>query len=389
MPRLRSRDLFPSDEPIRPPAKPIGRASDVEELVSQLAAGAHRIVAAPRRTGKSTVCEATIAALRRRRLYTVSVSLFTHTNAPALARALVRETLANRSALRRLLERVRAAGALSGRSMTVAMRLKTELGDAVELALEPGRKGRSSEEELALALELPQRIAERDDRHLVLFIDELQELTAGAYGDPDEVTKHLREAIHRSPRITCLFAGSVEHLMRDLFSNRRRALYQFGGFHALSPITEPEWREGLRERFAQDECQVDDGALARIIADGERHPRATMLIAQQTHVAAVEEGTHRIDAALSERGYRGALAADAARHVDLLERIRAMSATAVDVTVRLAHARSPYAGLENKAANRALKALADASVVIKPAGRGSWRLEDPFFAAYVRREISA
>lgn len=137
MPRLRSRDLFPSDEPIRPPAKPIGREGDIDELVSQLTGGVHRILAAPRRTGKSTVCEATVAALRRRRFYTVSVSLFTHTNAPALSRALVRATLANRSALRRLLERVRAAGALTGHSTTVALRVKTELGDAVELAFEP------------------------------------------------------------------------------------------------------------------------------------------------------------------------------------------------------------------------------------------------------------
>jgi hypothetical protein len=68
-PRLRSRDLFPSEEPIRPPGKLIGRQGDVEELATQLADGMHRIVAAPRRTGKSTVCEATIAFLRRRRFY--------------------------------------------------------------------------------------------------------------------------------------------------------------------------------------------------------------------------------------------------------------------------------------------------------------------------------
>jgi hypothetical protein len=46
--------------------------------------------------------------------------------------------------------------------------------------------------------------------------------------------------LHDSPRVTCLFAGSVEHLMRDMFSNERRALYQFGGFHELSPISEVE-----------------------------------------------------------------------------------------------------------------------------------------------------
>ncbi len=390
MARLRSRDLFPSEEPVRPPGKLIGRQSDVEELASQLTDGLHRILAAPRRTGKSTVCEATIATLRRKRLYTVNVSLFKYTNAASLAEALAQETLANRSAVKRLIERTRnlGSGALGGRSLTAVLRVKSELGEAVEIALEPTRRRRDPLQELSAALALPQRIAERDDRQLILFIDELQQLNSGAYGDPEQITQQLREILHASPRVTCLFAGSVEHLMRDLFSNQHRALYQFGGFHELSQITEDEWHEGLGERFAQDECTVDDEALERIISSGEGHPRSTMLIAQQTHHASVEEGTRHIDGTLAERGYRGAMADDAGRHSDLMDRIRAIGNTAVDVTIRLAHHRSPYTDLEKKAVNRALNTLADTSIVIRPSGRGSWTLADPLFAAYVRREIS-
>ena len=71
-----------------------------------------------------------------------------------------------------------------------------------------------------------------------------------------------------------------------------------------------------------------------------------------------------------------------------MDRIRAMGNTAVEVTIRLAHHRSPYTGMEKKTANRALNELADASIVIRPNGRGSWALADPLFCAYVRREIS-
>lgn len=391
MPRSRSRDLFPSEEPIRPPGELIGRKGDLEQLTSELADGLHRIVAAPRRTGKSTTCEATMAALGRRRFYTVSVSLFRDTNAAALAETLAQETLANRTGLRRLVERVRnlPSRALAGRSLTTVLRVKSELGDGVEIALEPTRKRHDPLQELSLALQLPQRIAERDDRQLILFVDELQQLSSGAYGDPDQVTQRLREVLHDSPRVTCLFAGSVEHLMRDLFSNERRALYQFGGFHELSPISEEEWRRGLRERFEEDDCTADEEAVDLIVAAGEGHPRSTMLIAQQTHHTSVEENARHIDGTLAERGYRGALAADAGRHADLMDRIRSMGNTAVDASVHLAYGRSPYAQLEKKSANRALHALADASVVIKPSGRGSWALADPLFAAYVRREIHA
>jgi hypothetical protein len=319
------------------------------------------------------------------------VSLFKHTNAAALAEALVRETLANRSTLARLVDRARGMGSagLSGRSLTAALRVKSELGDVVEIALEPARARYDPVQSLGAAFELPQRIAERDDRPLILSIDELQQLSSGAYGDPEQSAQRLREALHDSPRVSCLFAGSVEHLMRDMFGNEHRALYQFGGFHQLSPIRDEEWYAGLGDRFAQDRCTIDPEALERIVISGEGHPRSTMLIAQQTHHASVEEDTLHIDGTLAERGYRGALADDAGRHSDLIDRIRAIGNTAVEVTIRLANRSSPYANLEKKAASRALKTLADASVVVRPAGRGSWALADPLFSAYVRREISS
>ena len=108
---------------------------------------------------------------------------------------------------------------------------------------------------------------------------------------------------------------------------------EFDGFHELSPITDEEWRIGLNERFERDECTVDAEALDRIIASGSRHPRSTMLIAQQTHHAWVEDGTGHIDGTLAERGYRGALSADAGRNSDPVDRTRAISNTAVAVVV--------------------------------------------------------
>jgi hypothetical protein len=32
-----------------------------------------------------------------------------------------------------------------------------------------------------------------------VLIDELQELASGAYGDPEELTRRLRETLHDSP----------------------------------------------------------------------------------------------------------------------------------------------------------------------------------------------
>ena len=59
--------------------------------------------------------------------------------------------------------------------------------------------------------------------------------------------------------------------------------------------TSEDWRVGLVDRFAEDGCTVTPDALARLIELGEGHPRATMLVAQQTHDAAIADGTHVVD----------------------------------------------------------------------------------------------
>ena len=388
MMRLPSRTLFPTDEPL-PSARMIGRAQDVEELVAQLRGGVHRILAAPLRTGKSTVCNAAIARLADDGIYTVPLSLFELTSTASLAERMAQRALANRGPLARLIERVRAGGetVLKGAALTLSVKAKTELGDGVELALRPGLAARDPHGALLQALRMLQTIADRDDRPLVLFIDELQEIANGDYGAGSQLAKELREILAGSPRVTCLFAGSIEHLMRDLFTNRQRALYGFGGFHDLTPITAQEWCDGLVARFAEDDVRTDADALERIANAGRGHPRCTMLIAQQAHVAIVEQDSHQVDLVAAERGYQGAMAAERARHADGLLDVRRLGPGALRVLTNLAHATPTYRKLEPKTARRALDALATAGVVNHGTRRGEWTITDPLFADYLNNTL--
>jgi hypothetical protein len=271
------------------------------------------------------------------------------------------------------------------------VKAQSELGDAVELALRPAVAIDDPQGAVIESLQLLQRLAERDGQRVALMVDELQELASprAAYGNPDALAMRIREVLHDSPLVTCLFAGSVEHLMRDLFTNRRRALYGFGGFHELSPITALEWTEGVTARFAEDGCRMRPAAAERLVELGELHPRTTMLIAQQTHVGAVEDGARTIGVEHVHRGFLGARLADRARHADQVDRIRSLGAAATRVAVRLASGDSPYRGLESKAVRRSLGALADAGIVSRGRRRGEWTLGDPLLARYIREEISA
>jgi hypothetical protein len=385
MSRKRSRELFPTDGPL-PADRMIGRDGDVSELARVLGNGVHRILAGPRRTGKTSVCRAALSRLRRRRLYVVELDLFRIPNRAELAEAIVVQTIANRPVVRQAVARARRGGraALVGAALTASTRLKTEVGDEVELAFKPGIANRDPLRYLAFGLELLQRVAAADDRQLVLFIDEFQEIAGdrAPYGDADALTKQMRAVLQDSNRVTCLFAGSVEHLMRDLFTPRQRAFYQFGGFHAMAPIDVEDWRVGLVDRFAEDGCTVTPDALARLIELGEGHPRATMLVAQQTHDAAIADGTHIVDSGLVAVGLASAMAADRVTHELVTERIRSLGRHTLVVARRVAQGQRAYPGLEAKTATRAVNALRDAGL-IEQHGRGDWQVTDPLLRRYL------
>ena len=114
MPRQRSSDLFPTDQPI-PASQMIGRETDVREITTALGAGSNLVVAGPRRTGKTSVCDAAVGRLAKRGFYVVSIDLFRIASAAEFAEAFVAATLANRSALRRVIHQTRRAGRARGR----------------------------------------------------------------------------------------------------------------------------------------------------------------------------------------------------------------------------------------------------------------------------------
>jgi DNA-binding transcriptional ArsR family regulator len=377
--RLASGDLFPTDQPL-PASQMIGRRDDVAEIVAALENGTNLILAGPRRTGKTSVAQAALTQLAAAGLYVAEVDLFNLADAAELAEALATAVLSNRPAIKRMLPRARRFGrqALSAAQGALAMRLTTQLGDAVEIALTPGLAASDPERALGAALELPERIALADGTRIVLFFDEFQELAGPRrpYGDPDAITKRMRAVLQRSPNVSVLFSGSLEHVMRDLFAPQRRAFSGFGSFHRLRAIEPADWAQGLAERFGADRCTVTDGALESIIAHGELHPRVTMLIAQQTHLLSVLTDRRQIDAPLAEEGYERAYRGDRALLDQLQEQLRTTHREALKLARRIAARQTLTSGIRPAEADRALKRLADAGF-IERVGRGNYTLTNP------------
>lgn len=383
--RLGSGELFPTDTPI-PAERMIGREEEVAAIARSLAGGGNLVIAGPRRTGKTSVCDAALQRAADEGCYVAAVDLFRVADAAELAERLVLATISNRGALRRLALKARRTGRALGEAaaLTATARASAELGEELEIAFRPGLAERDPDRYLDYALELPQRIARADGRRFVLFFDEFQEVAAPRrpFGEPDRLTKRMRAIFQRSPDVSFLFAGSIEHLMRDLFAVDERALSQFGSFYPLPPIPADAWRAGIQERLAEDECTISPEALERLILAGEGHPRTTMLIARWTHEAAIVEGTLALDEAQVGAGIRAAQLADLPKHEQTLARVRALGRHAQRLAVRVAGGHALYSGLNSKIANDTLRTLRDAGVIEQDAPR-SWRVPDPLFRNFL------
>jgi uncharacterized protein len=377
--RQASGDLFPTDEPI-PASQMIGRAEDVREVSSALAGGTNLILAGPRRTGKTSVCDAALLRAKARGLYVASIDLFAIADDAELAEALASAVLSNRPAMRKLLPKARRFGrqTLTAAQGALVMKMQGQLGDAVELALTPGLAAQDPQRALGDALELPQRVALADGKRCIVFFDEFQEIASSRkpYGDPDALTKRMRAIFQRSSQVSYLFAGSLEHVMRDLFAPQRRAFSGFGGFYPLRPISEEDWQKGLEERFQADGCKISQEALRRIVYLGELHPRVTMLIAQQTHFLSVLLDRLEIDRALVQQGYDNAYQRDSALVDQLIEQIRSSHRQALRISRRIAAGARLTTGIHGSEADRALKKLVETGL-IEHSGRGDYQIINP------------
>ena len=377
--RQASGDLFPTDEPI-PASQMIGRDEDVTQVATALENGTNLVMAGPRRTGKTSVCDAALTRVRGRGLYVAAVDLFAIADDAELAEALAGAVLGNRPAVRKLIPKARRFGrrALTTAQGALVMKMKNQFGDAVELAFTPGLAARDPQRALADALELPQHVALADSKRCVVFFDEFQEIASNRhpYGNPDALTKRMRAIFQRSAQVSYLFAGSIEHVMRDLFAPHDRAFSGFGSFYRLRPIAEEDWRDGLRERFAADGCRIEDIALQRMVELGELHPRVTMLIAQQTHFLSVLLDRRTIDRALVEQGYDNAYHGDGALLDQFVEQIRSSHRQALKIMRRIATGATLTAGMHRGEADRALKKLAEAGVIERE-GRGEYSILNP------------
>ena len=152
-------------------------------------------------------------------------------------------------------------------------------------------------------LNLPELIAKEKGTHLVICIDEFQQI--GELPDSLTIQKRMRGVWQHQEHVSyCLF-GSKKHLMTNLFQNKRMPFYQFGEMTYLDRIPTKEWTGYIIERFEKNGKHVSE-ELAKKICDtvdcysSYVQQLAWNLLAETNDTATEENFNNAVDALIAQ-----------------------------------------------------------------------------------------
>ena len=148
-------------------------------------------------------------------------------------------------------------------------------------------------------LNLPERIAEKKDLHIVVCIDEFQQITE--FPDSLSFQKQLRTVWQHQKRVSyCLF-GSKKHMMEGLFDEPSKPFYKFGDIIYLKRIPLSYWEEYITGKFKAAGKSLSPEQIERICQVVDYHSSYVQQLCWYVYLFSEEVVTEQnLDAGIEE-----------------------------------------------------------------------------------------
>jgi AAA+ ATPase superfamily predicted ATPase len=127
-------------------------------------------------------------------------------------------------------------------------------------------------------LDLPQQIAAKRRKKVVVCIDEFQQI--GEFAETVKFQKILRSHWQEQEDVAYILYGSKKHMMLNIFGEYRSPFYKFGDLMFLSKISQKDWVEYIKDRFEETGKNISDSAAAHLADLVENHSYYVQQLAQ-------------------------------------------------------------------------------------------------------------
>lgn len=367
----KSRNPFRFSEPV-PVEELLDRDDETRRLLDRAEGGNNSRLVAPRRYGKTSLLTRVVQDARRAGWAAVYVDFFGVLTLDDIARRIERayaSQLQGRSAtwfagIRRMLRPTLRVGG-------------GPIPAGVEVAVDP-----QAEPPLLERLALPTQLYERHGTRTLVVFDEFQDILS----TKDRADAVIRSEIqHHGDAASYVFAGSHVGMMRELFSDRRRAFYGQAGPVDLPPLPPGEVAEYVAGRFEASGRPIG-ATLGPLLEAARGHPQRTMLLAhilwelapqgmeitEEIWLSAYDEVMHHVRDELR------------AAWSSLPTSQRRVLAAIAENREGVYAAGRRQGGSRGGAVRSAVEALRDRGEIVEDEGaRSGWRLVDPLLATWV------
>lgn len=231
------------------------RAEDAKRLTANLIHGINTILISPRRWGNTSLVKKVLAEIEQPDIKPVFIDIFQckseyefyHT----LATAVIKQTSS------KLDEWVEMAKTFLS-NISPKFSFGTDPMNDFALSFEWNPK---DDTEIDI-LQLPEKIARKKNVHLVVCLDEFQQMAD--FADSVTFQKKLRSVWQHQQNVTYCMFGSKKHLMEYIFNDKSMPFYKFGDMMFLKKIPTEEWIPFICEKFHASGKDISAELAARI-----------------------------------------------------------------------------------------------------------------------------
>lgn len=369
--------LFPLGGPV-PENDVVDREDFVVSLQTRLAEGQSIMLAGPRRIGKTSLAHEVLRRAKKEGFYTASVDFFRLSDKRDFAVSLINACLENRTGVRRTIDVLKDRA----KSVVGTAKLTLKLED-LEFGIGLLRDEQNDDALLDYALDLPDILAKRDKKLMVILFDEFQDASRVVDGG---IYKKMRSHFQNQESVAYLFLGSKEGIMDTLFGNRKEAFYRFATILPIPPIPEDAWIEYIIEKFSDRSINTEYEIVKEILSRTGSHPQDTMLVCSEIFYALLEAGENAITPGIVKLGYDRALTTLTPVYDEIMDEL-SQRFQVRDVLKRIAYGKSVYAkNINPNESKRAIDYLISKAIIQKT-GRGRYAFVEPMFHEYLLREF--
>ena len=127
-------------------------------------------------------------------------------------------------------------------------------------------------------LDLPQQIASKRGKKVVVCIDEFQQI--GEFQETIRFQKILRSHWQEQSNVAYILYGSKKHMMLNIFGEYGSPFYKFGDMLFLPKIAPDDWVEYIERRFKQTGKTISESVAMHLIDLVESHSYYVQQLAQ-------------------------------------------------------------------------------------------------------------